>query len=269
MAREPLVLVGTEDLARETLLGLGLPSCLSISRVRQPSRKPTSDFCIFCQACVASKGAYPDIETDGVLAVGPLTSEVPSVTANLGQYCSEYDPTTIVNIWGEKPVSDVISGALEGESAEDTIARLFDLSKVAITPGSIPKGNLVDITSFSVNATLGTDWATLSCPRLGGPTCPDGLTCPGGFEARGGTEEGNAFYIESDADTEEESVAKEEDHDHEEHDHDKEEHAGDHDKEEHEGEVVSAPVETAEEDSGAAMFSEILFAAAFSVMALV
>ena len=225
-------------------------------------RLPTSDKRIFRPACVASKGAYPDLDTDGVIAVGPMTTEVPSLTANLGQYCSEYDPSTIVNVWGDKPVSDVISGALEGESAQDTIARLFELSQAAITPGSIPKGNFMDLSSFTINATLSSDWTTLSCPRLGGPTCPEGLTCPPGFEDRGGTAEGNAFYIKSDADTEAaietvaetetESVKDDHDHDHEGHGHDEEE--------------VSAPVEAADGDSGAAMFGEILFAAAFSVI---
>ena len=197
-----------------------------------------------------------------------MTSVVPSVTADLNQFCSEYDPTTIINYWQEKPVSDIISGALEGESAQDTIARLFELSKAAITPGSIPKGNFVDFTTFTFNATLSTDWTTLSCPRLGGPTCPDGLTCPIGFETHGGTAEGNAFYTESYADTEIDnetaSVVEEEDHDehdHDEHDRDEEEH-----KDDHEDEEVVAPAETAEEDSGAALFSEILFAAAFSVV---
>lgn len=150
-------------------------------------------------ACVASAGAYPDIATiaDGVLAVGPLTAEVPSVTANRNQYCSQFDPETIENFWGDKPTNKTIYGALDGETSQQTIDRLYAASKVALKSGAIPKGNFMDMgPPIVIAAGLDSDWATLSCPRLGGPTCPDGETCPAGFETRGGTADGNAFYLE-------------------------------------------------------------------------
>ena len=150
-------------------------------------------------ACVASAGAYPEIATiaNGVLAVGPLTAEVPSVTANRNQYCSGFDPDTIVNAYGDKPKSKTIYGALEGEDPQDTITRLYEASKVAIKSGFIPTGNVMSMNPkfSSIAAELETDWATLSCPRIGGPTCPEGMDCPKGFGARGGTKEGNAFYL--------------------------------------------------------------------------
>jgi len=157
-------------------------------------------------ACVASAGAYPEIATiaNGVVAVGPLTAEVPSVTANRNQYCSGFDPDTIVNFWGHKPKSTTIYGALEGEDPQDTIKRLYEASKVAIKSGSIPTGNYMSMVPHpfsSIAAGLDTDWTTLSCPRIGGPTCPEGMVCPAGFDARGGTEEGNAFYLDQKVDS--------------------------------------------------------------------
>jgi len=156
-------------------------------------------------ACVASAGAYPEIATiaNGVVAVGPLTAEVPSVTANRNQYCSGFDPDTIVNFWGDKPKSKTIYGALEGEDPQDTIKRLYEASKVAIKSGSIPTGNYMDMDPpfHDIAAGLETDWATLSCPRIGGPTCPEGIVCPAGFDARGGTKEGNAFYLDQKVDS--------------------------------------------------------------------
>ena len=155
-------------------------------------------------ACVASAGAYPEIATiaNGVLAVGPLTAEVPSVTANRNQYCSGFDPDTIVNFWGDKPKSKTIYGALDGEDPQDTIKRLYDASKVAIKSGSIPTGNYMSMgPPIVIAAGLETDWATLSCPRIGGPTCPEGMVCPAGFDVRGGTEKGNAFYLDQKVDS--------------------------------------------------------------------
>jgi len=154
-------------------------------------------------ACVASAGAYPDIadvaDGVGVIAVGPLTADVPSVTANRNQYCSQFDPDTIENFWGDKPTNKTIYGALDGETPQQTIDRLYAASQVALKSGAIPKGNLWTMgvsNPIVVAATLDSDWATTSCPRLGGPTCPVGETCPAGFETRGGTAEGNAFYLE-------------------------------------------------------------------------
>jgi len=177
-------------------------------------------------ACVASAGAYPEITNiaDGVLAVGPLTSEVPSVTADRNQFCSQYDPDTIVNFWGNEPVNKTIYGALPGEDPQDTIKRLYEASKVAITEGSIPTGNFMDMgPPIVIAAGLTSPWTTLSCPRLGGPTCPDGQNCPPGFENRGGTEEGNAYYLENAAPITTETNGSE-DHDHD-HDHSDDDHS--------------------------------------------
>lgn len=165
-------------------------------------------------ACVASKGSYPEMLTD-ILALGPITSGKPALASDGGaQYCNEYDSSTISNFWGQTPVTNTIHGALDGESDEEAIARLYEAG-VATALATDDDGNVIvtgqitDYANSALGAALDTPWATLSCPRLGGPTCPDplpdGVTCPDGFSARGGTEAGYAFYLGGEEEMEEEA----------------------------------------------------------------